>query len=492
MVRVSDRSTLPHVIVAGVGVSSTAASFALSAGAAVAINALGHHSLVAGIVDLGAVIAGRMTLAILIDEWSAQQRRHALTRFRGRIGTWLTRPSHVGRSYGDLTWSIEQVANSNELTRLQFAAASSLLGLVIVLLSAGWLATATTVALVALAVPLYVRAGHRSERLGTEYESRRRQLESRQLEILQHTPDLRGLGAVEYGVREIGAFSKREHESAISAIRVALGSSLVTEFLSGVSIGLVAMIVGFSLLSGRISLLRALIAVFVTSEIFGAIRRYGVEFHRRDDAQRAQDSLARREPLSKERADRLRARDIVTEADAIPRTFEVGPGQRVWVRGPSGSGKTTLLETLVGWRDPIAGQVDWPDAPIGIIQPHTPLLSGTLRENLSLDGRAKDSEIIDALKSFNLRGPRFANLDVKLLADGRGFSDGERVRLLLVRALVNRAHTLIIDDVAGLLDAASRDATAAELGRHGELAIIEAAVERPLIQAPTAMIEVGS
>lgn len=485
-------SKLSHFIVAGVGVASTLTSFALSAGAAVAIAALGHHSVATGVFGLGAVIAGRMILAILIDEWGAQQRRYALTEFRARIGTWLTRPEHVGRSYGDLTWSIEQVANSREITRLQFAATSSLLGLVIVLLSAGWLATATTVSLIAVAVPLYVRAGHRSEKLGTEYESRRRQLESRQLEILQHTPDLRGYGAVEYGVREIGAFSEREHESAISAIRVALGSSLVTEFLSGVSVGLVAMIVGFALLSGRISLLRALIAVFVTSEIFGAIRRYGVEFHRRDDARRAHDTLARREPLVKEHADGLRAQGVVTEADAIPRTFDVGPGERIWVRGPSGSGKTTLLETLVGWRDPKAGQVFWPDTPVGIVQAHTPLLSGTLRENLSLGGPASDAEIVDALRSFNLRGPRFTDLDAKLLADGRGFSDGERVRLLLVRALVNGARTLILDDVAGLLDTVSRNATAAALRDHAHVAIVEAAVERPLIDAPTAMIEIGS
>lgn len=474
------------------GVASTAASFALSAGAAVAINALAQDSLVAGVVGLAAVIAGRTTLATLIEEWSGRQRRRSLSRLRGRVGTWLTRPARVGQTYGDLTWSIEQVANSNELTRLRFAASASLLGLAIIWLSGGWLATATTVTLVAIAVPLYIRAGHRSERLGTEYESRRRQLESRQLEVLRHTPDLRGVGAVEYGVREIGAFSRREHESAIAAIRVALESSLVTEFLSGVSIGLVAMIVGFSLLSGHISLLRALIAVFITSELFGAIRRYGVEFHRRDDAQRAQESLARREPLELPRADLLVVRDLVTEADATPRTFEVSPGGRVWVRGPSGSGKSTLLETLVGWRQPIAGEVHWPDSPIGVVQPHTPLLSGTLRENLSLDGRASDDEIIEILRSFNLRGSRFANLDAVLLADGRGFSDGERVRLLLVRALVSRAGTLIIDDIAGLLDATSRAAAAAELRRRSKLAIIEAAVERPLIDDPTSMIEVGS
>jgi ATP-binding cassette, subfamily C, bacterial CydD len=92
---------------------------------------------------------------------------------------------------------------------------------------------------------------------------------------------------VEYGANEIAAISDSEHAIAMRAIRVALESSLVTEFLSGVSIGLVAMVVGFALLGGRITLEHALIAVLVTSEIFTHVRRYGVEFHRREDSERS-------------------------------------------------------------------------------------------------------------------------------------------------------------------------------------------------------------
>ena len=55
----------------------------------------------------------------------------------------------------------------------------------------------------ALAAPLYQRAGARSDAMAQQYQDRRATLEARQLEILQHAPELRALGAVTYGANEI-------------------------------------------------------------------------------------------------------------------------------------------------------------------------------------------------------------------------------------------------------------------------------------------------
>ena len=222
-----------------------------------------------------------------------------------------------------------------------------------------------TVALLAGAVPLYRRAGRRSEATAIDYQRRRAVLESRQLEILHHTTELRALGAVDYGANEIAAISDSEHAIAMRAIRVALGSSLVTEFLSGVSIGLVAMVVGFDLLGGRISLQHALIAVLVTSEIFSHVRRYGVEFHRREDSQRSLEVLDHVDASMTSSVELLEASDLVTAANERPISFTLTRGQSLLVTGPSGAGKTTLLDTLVGWRDPRSGSVARADAGSG-------------------------------------------------------------------------------------------------------------------------------
>ena len=145
---------------------------------------------------------------------------------------------------------------------------------------------------------------------------------------MHHAPDLRALGAVAYGADEIGAHQRSEHVLALRAIRVALGSSLVTEFLSGVSVGLVAMVVGFALLDGHVSLVRALIAVLVTAEVFAAVRRVGVAFHQRErPSTRAGASRCSR-GASRPRPTLLEARDLVTRAVRRRSPCEVAPGSR--------------------------------------------------------------------------------------------------------------------------------------------------------------------
>jgi len=60
------------------------------------------------------------------------------------------------------------------------------------------------------------------------------------------------------------------------------------------------------------------------------------------------------------------------------------------------------------------------------------------------------------LHELGLDAPRFSDLDSPLLADGRGLSSGERVSLGAGSMPVGPATLLIVDDIAGVLDAESR------------------------------------
>jgi ABC-type transport system involved in cytochrome bd biosynthesis fused ATPase/permease subunit len=493
----SDRSSSSTYLLGArvLGLVTSAVSISLAVLVALALSDLAHHDVTRGLLLLLLALALRGLVALALDEWDDLTSARLRSSGRRRLVAHFVTPRRGGeRSRGDLALAIDHASRAPSLERLRASAAVSLLGVAVVFVAAGWLPLVITLALLAVAIPFYRRAGRRSEVMAQEFQRRRTTLEERQLEVLQHAPELRALGAVTYGANEIAAISESEHVLALRAIRVALESSLVTEFLSGVSIGLVAMVVGFGLLGGRLSLLRALIAVLVTSELFVQVRRFGVEFHRRDDAQRALVALLEPQtsPAVLAGGDLLHSENLVTEASPGEVTLRVRAGDRVLVTGPSGSGKTTLLHSLLGWRETRSGVVERAPSPIGYVDAEGALFSGTLRENLSVGVDLPDDTLRARLRSLGLVGPRFDDLDVALLSDGRGMSSGERVRLLIARALLADVPLLVLDDVAGVLDDGARQSVRDALLTTPGLAVLEATVDTPLLEAPTRRVDVSS
>ena len=445
-----------------------------------AIERLASGRVSAGLVALALVVAIRWASAEVVEAWFYRAGRQLRRFWRSQIMGFFLVPHLTSSSPVQIADAIDTIVDEPRLAVVRASAQASIVAPLVVFLSGGWQALGIVVTLLALAVPLYQRAGTRAAALDIEYRERRARLGDRQLELLAHAPELRGLGAVAYAAQEIGALSNSEHHVALRAIRTALGSSLVTEFLAGVSVGLVAMDVGFGLLNGRISLLRALVCVLVTSEFFTHVRRYGVEFHRRESIETAGRRLLA--PVASEYppADVLETFELVTYAHPEPVSMAIHRGDRIAVLGASGVGKTTLAHTLLGWRDLRAGRLQRTEEPVAYVSADSSLVDGTLGENLRLGRDIADDVILELLHALGLDATRFSHLDVVVSADGEGFSSGERVRILISRALLAHARLLILDDVAGLLDVASRDKIRAVLDRHHEMAIIEISVDDTL------------
>jgi len=476
-----------------VGALNSVSGLGLAIASAHGLSDTAHGHVTSGLETLMIVLLVRWVVNLASEEWGFYAGARIRNHWRANLTSHFARPRREGEAArGDLALAVERASEGPTLEMLKTSARVSALGLAVIFWAAGWLSTLITLALVLCAVPFYRRAGTRSEALTIDYNRRRGLLESRQLELLRHGPELRALGAVGYGADEIAAISESEHRVAMRAIRVVLGSSLITEFLSGVSIGLVAMVVGFGLLGGRISLFHALVAVLVTSELFLRVRRFGAEFHRSEDA--ATSLALLREPGDTAPGETLAllvATALACGPGDVTVDLTIAPASRVLITGPSGSGKTTLLHTLVGWRPPRRGSVERSGASVGFVSSESELFSGTLRENLTLGSSVDEAVLRHRLDALGLIGGRFSDLDARLLADGHGLSHGERVRLVLARCLIARPDVLVLDDIAGVLDPMNRELVITAIAEFPTMALVEATVDTPLLREPIERIDLG-
>lgn len=148
--------------------------------------------------------------------------------------------------------------------------------------------------------------------------------------------------------------------------------------------------------------------------------------------------------------------------------LEAHTGEVVFLRGESGCGKSTLLRLLTGLEEGYGGSLsingvevshldgDWLHKNVVLAGQSDEILPRTLRENLLYAGRAADEETI----RFYLRGLRLdyladrsaEGLDRILDENAGGFSDGEKKRLSVARALLARPKVLLLDEPTAGLD----------------------------------------
>ncbi len=106
---------------------------------------------------------------------------------------------------------------------------------------------------------------------------------------------------------------------------------------------------------------------------------------------------------------------------------------------------------------------DYPDAElrrkIGIVPQKTEILSGTIRDNMTM-GRADitDEMIYAALETAQAK--EFTDtlsdgLDARILQGGKNFSGGQKQRLAIARAVAKSPQILILDDSSSALDYAT-------------------------------------
>lgn len=149
------------------------------------------------------------------------------------------------------------------------------------------------------------------------------------------------------------------------------------------------------------------------------------------------------------------------------------PGRRLTVIvGPSGTGKTTILKLIERIYEPVSGKVllngcDITDyklenlrRQIAYVRQDTPMISGTIRDNIlyGVEETYTDEEILSAAEE--IRAARFirecpGGLDYEVGQFGSKLSGGQKQKVSVLRAFLQKREYILLDEPTASLDAIS-------------------------------------
>lgn len=302
-------------------------------------------------------------------------------------------------------------------------------------------------------------------------------------------------GATHREQEKLRTYNESFRQRTMRVLRVAFLSSAVLEFFSALAIAVMAIYIGFSLLgfirvgpSDQMTLKTGLFMLLLAPEFYNPLRSLGQFWHDRANALAAASALmslqkepsARLEPTTAEgtlATEKPKGLNVTLEnvcltvgqnrvlIEQVNMTLEAGLCHLI--EGPSGAGKTTLLNHIAGFSDPSSGKIGFNGIDVATLtraelhalrawlgqRPH--LISGTVRDNLCLDGPNDDQTLQTALQQAGLGiwlSQRVNGLDLTLGPEGMGLSRGQIQRLCLARLLITPKPLLLLDEPTTGLD----------------------------------------
>lgn len=320
------------------------------------------------------------------------------------------------------------------------------------------------------------------------------QLGGRFLDWIRGVNTLSRLGAVDIAVSDIASSSEDYRKRTMDVLKIAFLNSAVLEFLSALSIALVAVYLGFGLMGilpwakGQLltTYSTALFILLLVPEFYAPLRRLGAEYHVKGQAAASAKSIA---PMLGFKTKALgdiamtlksppafELKNITAFGDdgrvrLSPTSLTFGAGERTAVMGESGAGKSTLLHILLGFGDFEGDVIVHADgklmryadldvsrlrADIGYLSQTVPLLPMSIADNLRLaKPSARDDELVQVLKDvalWDIVNQLPNGINTVLAERGGGLSGGQGHRLAIAQLLLQDAKVWLLDEPTEHLD----------------------------------------
>lgn len=233
---------------------------------------------------------------------------------------------------------------------------------------------ASTIA-VALTIPLIpafmILIGKMTQRHSADRLEAMERLGGQVLDLLAGLPTLKALGREQGPGRRVRALGRAYNATTMSTLRVAFLSGAVLEFITTLSVAIIAVEVGFRLLFGHMDLTTGLLVIMIAPEVYQPLRQVGFHFHASANGVAAADAVfevletpvpehgkAGAPDLTRSTIE-IEGLSVASRGGSAPHalTASIRPGRLVALTGPSGAGKTTTSQVLLGLIEPDEGGV---------------------------------------------------------------------------------------------------------------------------------------
>lgn len=392
--------------------------------------------------------------------------------------------------------------------------------------------SALTALLVIPLIPIFmILIGRFTQAASEDKLASMKRLTAQLLDLMSGLPTLRGLGREKAPRTHLHALGAANTKATMATLRVAFLSGGVLEFLTTLSVALVAVEVGMRLVFGDISLFHGLAVIMLAPEVFEPLRQVGAQFHASANGVTASkvafDIIEEAEAVASPGTDvcpDMARTDIVLDGLGVrargawapaPTSGVIAPGIVTALCGPSGAGKSTIIACLLADMTPDAGRVllrpsasssESGESVLSDIDPaawrrqiswvpQSPtLVPGTILDNmgdLPLDD-LNDAAAATGFDDVLVSAPDGWNTAIG--SGGVGLSVGQRQRLALTRALAAHSQVVILDEPTAHLDAVSEETVvrAIDAMRDSGRTVIVIAHRAAMMEAADAVIDVRS
>ena len=357
--------------------------------------------------------------------------------------------------------------------------------LLIVIFSQHWI-TGLIILITAPFIPVFMAlVGIKTKEKADEQMEKLGQFSGTFLDVLQGLTTLKLFGRAEQQKQVIKKSSLDFRDATMEVLKSAFLSSLMLEYISMLSMGVIALEIGLRLVVfDNLTFFTAFFVMILVPDFFNMLKDFGSAFHTGRGSAAAANRLAaelekENKPVAWGRA-KMPQKPLAVRVNGLsfqykkgfelgPIDAEIKPKSQVAIIGKSGSGKTTLLHAIAGLLPLSEGNVlingvpreeitekSWFDQ-LSYISQNPYLFAGTIKENIIIgtDRETTEEELVDAARKagiLEMIQSLKQGFETPVGEAGRGLSGGEKQRMALARAFLKKPLLILFDEPTSGLD----------------------------------------